>query len=137
MRGSAVRPIFIFGKKEKIIVTRFLQWQFGIAACLSVAVGMLWNFSAATSTVLGSLLAIIPNIFFAMVFFAEKSATSSKKIVAAFYVGETLKIFLIAALLVLMLHVFDVKLAPLLLGFCGTYAVYFLMGASWSQLTQN
>jgi len=128
--GICVRAAYMKNKtlfyKEKRKITRFLCWQLVVAVSLSIIIAILWNPAAAISTLIGGLLVLIPNIFLAIIFFALTKSNSSKKMVRACYMGEALKIVLIAVLFVLVLHWYAVMLAPLLIGFCGTYAVYLM-----------
>jgi len=108
-------------RKEKSAMMRFLRWQVIITVFMSISIGLVWGQLAAESVVFGGLLAIIPNIFFVLYFFTRTK-------MSACYIGEALKIILTALLLILVLHIFNVQLAPLLLGLLGTYVAYFFVG---------
>lgn len=103
-------------RKEKVAIRRFLQRQLLVAMCLTVLAAFLGGFNFARSTFFGGLLVVVPNIFLAIYLFIH---------VNSIYIGEMLKIILMGLLLVLLLHYFNIALAPLLLGLIGTYAVYF------------
>src|SRR5438105_918074 len=99
-------------RKEKSAMMHFLRWQVIITACISIPVCLVWGRSAAESVVFGGLLAIIPNIFFMIYFFTRTDPRFPEQMMSACYSGEALKIVLTALLLVLLLHFFNVQLAP-------------------------
>lgn len=111
-------------RKDKIAAARFLLWQWIVALCLSAIVFLLWNPVAAWSTLLGGLLAVVPNMILSFYLFLCAHHCEPKKIIKDFYVGEAVKIISTGLLLLLMLHCFNVALAPLLIGLFGTYWVY-------------
>ena len=112
-------------------VMKFLGRQCIVMMVLTSAVGLFSGTTMAVSALLGGLLVVIPNTGLAIYLFSGKKTRSAQQMVKACYIGEALKIALIAVLLVLVLHYIDVTLAPLLIGFCGTYSVYFI--GSWSK----
>lgn len=111
------------GKKEKKAVFRFLLWQFLVALFVTVLVLIIWNHTAAMSTLFGGLLAFVPNVFFAWFFFTRTNC-NPKKIATWCYVGEIIKVVSIGILFVLMLRWYEIALAPFLMGFCAVYLVY-------------
>ncbi|PIZ04794.1 MAG: hypothetical protein COY58_03335 [Gammaproteobacteria bacterium CG_4_10_14_0_8_um_filter_38_16] len=111
------------GKKEKKAVIRFLLWQCLITLFATLLVWVVWNHIAAKSTLLGGLLAFVPNVFLAWYFFT-RNQSNPKKIAMTCYVGEIIKVVSIGILFVLMLRWYDIALAPFLAGFCAVYIVY-------------
>lgn len=95
-----------------------------MALALTATVYFFWNSSAAWSTLFGSLLVVVPNSLLGLYLFTRTRHCNPRKTMAAFYVGEMLKIATMGFLLVLMLHYYNLGLEPLLLGLCGTYSVY-------------
>ena len=113
-------------RKEKQALMRFLTSQGIVTVGLTLMVRLLWDQAAAWSTCLGGLLVIIPNIFLIVYLSVRVDPRHPTQMVRACYIGEAIKIVLIASLLVLMLHFDNVALGPLLLGLIGTYAVYII-----------
>lgn len=105
---------------------RFLGQQCVVMIMLTGVVGIFSGVTMAVSALLGGLLVVIPNIGLVIYLFSGKKTRVSLQTMKVFYIGEALKILLMVVLMVLMLRYVDVKLAPLLIGFCGTYSVYFL-----------
>lgn len=111
-------------RKHKIAAARFLLWQLIVTLCLTAAVFVLWNHIAAWSTLLGGLLAVVPNTILFFYLFLRTQHRDPMKITKDFYIGETVKIISTGLLLVIILHYYNVALAPLLIGLFGTYWVY-------------
>lgn len=75
-------------------IMRLWLVQLGITLILAVFCGIVFSFNAGSSAVLGGLVCIIPNAFFANKLFKHQGARAAKQIVNNFYKGEALKIFL-------------------------------------------
>lgn len=75
-------------------IIRLWLVQAGIMLTLSVLSLILFNAKTACSVLLGGLVCIIPNAFFAFKLFRYSGARSAKQIVNSFYKGEALKIIL-------------------------------------------
>ena len=118
----------VASRREKIAITKFLACQLITLLLIALILRLTWNDSAAVSALLGGLLVWIPNIFLATFIFTRDLYRDPKKIVNAFYMGEMLKIVLMCALFVSMLHWYDIALAPFLIGVIGTYLAYILLG---------
>ena len=118
----------VVSRNEKIAVAKFLTQQFIVLLFVALFLGLMWNYQAGISALLGGLLVWIPNIFLAIFIFTRIFYRDPKKIVSAFYMGEMLKIVLICILFVLMLHWYEIALAPFLIGMAGTYLVYLILG---------
>lgn len=72
---------------------------------------------------LGGLVAFLPNLYFGLKILAV-SGSDAKKIVRAFYVGESGKLLLTAVLFYLILQVPDITLLPVMIGFVVTLSVF-------------
>jgi ATP synthase protein I len=71
----------------------------------------MYGANAASSAVLGGMVCVIPNIYFARKLFEYQGARSARQIVNSFYKGEAIKIFLS---IVLFTAVFMwIKITPL------------------------
>jgi ATP synthase protein I len=71
---------------------------------------------AAYSAILGGLACILPSIYFVRKFFSSRDR-STAKIMFDFYLGEFLKLFLSAILLILIFKFIPVKLIALISGY--------------------
>lgn len=75
-------------------ITRLWLVQLSIVLFLTILCALLFSANAAKSTLLGGLVCIIPNVYFASTLFKYQGARSARQIVNSFYKGEALKIFL-------------------------------------------
>lgn len=68
--------------------------QLGITLFLAVLCAIVYNINAASSALLGGLVCIIPNAYFASKLFKHQGARAAKQIVSSFYKGEAVKIIM-------------------------------------------
>lgn len=113
-------------RSEKAAVYLFLKWQCIIALFLVVGASIVFSHQLALSVLLGCAVTILPNIALACFLFMCAKKRSSKQTVRACYVGELLKLVLIAIMMVVILRFFHVQFGPFLVGFFGTYMLYWM-----------
>ncbi|MBL7481588.1 ATP synthase subunit I [Legionella bononiensis] len=75
-------------------IMRLWLVQLGITLVLAVLCAIVFNIKAASSALLGGLVCIIPNAYFASKLFKHQGARAAKQIVNSFYKGEAVKIIL-------------------------------------------
>lgn len=75
-------------------IVRLWLVQLAITFLLTVIIALFFNTKAAVSALLGGLVCIIPNAYFAYKVFTYQGARSAKLIVNSFYKGEALKIII-------------------------------------------
>ena len=92
---------------------------------LLVASGFLCigGLKSATSPFLGSLIALLPNIFFAYKVYLTRHA-DAQTMLQAFYAGETAKLILTAVLFALVLQNKSVDFITLLAGYASVLSVF-------------
>jgi ATP synthase protein I len=93
--------------------------QLGITATIAMICIGFYNWNTAKSAILGGLVNIIPNAYFANKLFKYQGARAARQIVNGFYKGEALKIVL-SILLFTLVFVF-IKVNPI--AFFLTYIV--------------
>lgn len=101
----------------------------GQAAVTGVTALVAWALAgaaAALSALLGGGIAALGSLAMAALAFAGGTAASAQRVVAAFYVGEAVKIAVIAALFVAVLVTVRVVPLAMLAGFAVTYLVYWI-----------
>lgn len=84
---------------------------------------LVWGGQYAKSVFIGGVVAIVPNIVFAIKAFKYAGAQSSKKVMESFFQGEKLKLGLTALLLALAFKFLVILPVPLFAGFCLVVAV--------------
>lgn len=75
-------------------ITRLWLVQLGVTLILATLCAILFSANAASSALLGGLVCIIPNAYFAIKLFKHQGARAARQIVNSFYKGEALKIIL-------------------------------------------
>jgi ATP synthase protein I len=96
-----------------------LGYQLSLTALLATIATLFLGTHAGLTAILGGLVSIVPNAYFARTLFRYHGAQAAKKIVNSFYKGEALKLFLSIALFALVFKFFNV--VPLV--FFGVYIV--------------
>ena len=85
------------------------------------------NIMAAYSALLGALICLIPNAYFARRVFKHRGALAAQEIVRAFYVGEAIKLALTAGLFALVfIHIKPLDVLMLFVGFVAVQAAVWL-----------
>lgn len=87
-----------------------------------------WEF--ALSPVLGAVVAIVPNLYFAYKVYLARHR-EAQGIVNAFYTGETVKLLLTAALFALALQIQSVNFLTLLIGYIAVLSVFWFALLHW------
>lgn len=108
-------------------IKRILVCQLIIAVILTTIVGLMLGRNAAWSAMIGGCLVIVPAIVYGL-FLSRVDPRYPRKIVRSLYLGEALKIILTGFLLIVVLHFYNARLGPLLVGLLGVYSVYFFAG---------
>lgn len=75
-------------------IVRLWLVQCGITLIIAALCGIIFSINAAISALLGGIVCIIPNAYFASKVFKHQGARAAKQIVNSFYKGEALKIIL-------------------------------------------
>ena len=109
--------------KPPTVLGKILGYQLLLIALLSVGIAVFWGAQKALYSARGGLAAFIPNFYFALRI--NKSAGQApRKIVNAFYVGESGKLILTAALFVLIFQVPKIEILPLFAGYVVALSVF-------------
>lgn len=111
-------------------VGRLLYAQILVAAL--VAAGFFWigGWKSAISPFMGSGIALLPNVFFAYKIYLARNL-KPQGVVNAFYVGETIKLVLTAALFSIALQAPDINFLTLLLGYVAVLSVFWFALYYW------
>ena len=96
---------------------RLLACQLSITVLLAIIAVMLSGTMAAKSALLGGLVSLVPNAYFARKLFRHQGAHAARQIVNSFYKGEANKMFLSIIMFALVFKFF--KIIPLVF-----FAVY-------------
>ena len=102
----------------------FLKWQATVAVILIVIAAVWFGEAIAQSVFFGALVTLVPNVFLAVYVFMRATKRTANQVVKACYIGEAMKLALIALMMLFILHTFAVQMGPFLIGLMGTYLVY-------------
>ena len=86
-------------------------------AILAAMVCLVWGLSEAKSVGVGVLVGFLPNAYFATRFGVRRPGRSAKEVVRSFYVGETTKLLMTAALFALAFQMSGINFGFLFTGF--------------------
>ena len=107
--------------KTTVYAVVLTQIVAGIALSVMFAAG--GDSRASYSVLTGTLCGALPNFYLALKMFSIGVDSSAQQMLRAIYVGESLKIVLVAALLVVAIARLDVSVPYLLGGYLGTVVV--------------
>jgi ATP synthase protein I len=111
-------------------VGRVLYAQVLMAAVVASGFLLIGGWKFAVSPLLGSLIAILPNFYFAYKIFLTRNL-EAQSIVNAFYAGETVKLILTAALFSIVLQISTVDFLTLLVGYIAVLSVFWFALFYW------
>lgn len=121
----------------QITRSRAFSWvAFQIFAVI-LASGMTYGWGGlnrAKEIALGGAIAILPNLIFALVLFGLIDPRRSTQMLAALYLGETLKLFLTGVIFLFVLSKFAVTIGALLAGMLIAIAAFWLAPLVTSRL---
>ncbi|HHF7375388.1 F0F1 ATP synthase subunit I [Legionella bozemanae] len=98
-------------------IVRLWLVQSSVTLVFAAFCALIYDINAASSALLGGMVCIVPNAYFASKLFKYQGARSAKKIVNSFYKGEALKIVISVFLFTAVFLLF--KITPL--AFFGAY----------------
>lgn len=96
---------------SKCGIVRLWLVQSGVTLVFAALCALVYGTNAASSALLGGIVYIIPNAYFASKLFKHQGARSAKQIVNSFYKGEALKIVISILLFTAVFLLF--KITPL------------------------
>jgi len=97
--------------------------QMAVLSTIFVGGLALFGWQVARSAGMGGLIALIPNVYFALKISRDRSK-GPHEIVRGFYVGEVVKLILTAVLFMLVLRLPEIRFLPLFTGFMAVLGVF-------------
>jgi len=118
-----------------LVVRRLLLYQ--AAGCLVVTlIGLFWGLVTAYSALLGGLVCLLPNCYFAYRAFKFQGARAARHIIRSFYAGEAGKLMLTAVLFGLVFsQVSSINALAVFLGFGAVQFIQWLVPIVQSRAT--
>lgn len=108
---------------ELSTVAKILGYQLAITIVISIGF-FVGGGQKALFSALGGLAAFIPNMFFALRISSKVGMQNTRKILNSFYVGESMKLLLTAAIFIMIFQIPKIELLPLLTGYVAALSVF-------------
>ena len=112
-------------KSDFSTVKKILIMQIVVIFCMTIGFLALYGRSYMISSILGGVVAFLPNLYFACRIFLVKRE-DARKIVRSFYSGESMKMLLTGALFAVVFQVPGVQIFPLMICFIAVLSVFWL-----------
>jgi ATP synthase protein I len=104
-------------------VVKILGYQVLVTLLVAFGFAIAYGWHQALSPLMGGLVAVIPNFYFALRTY-KASGQDAKKIVRSFYVGEAGKLLLTGTLFTMVLQMPDLRILPLFVGYVAALSVF-------------
>lgn len=111
------------GNKE---IYRIIFGQLFLVMGLAVVLLLFQGIKSGLSVITGGLAYWLPTLLFVKSVFSRARVRTAKQFLAAFMIGETVRIFLSAILFLLVLNYLPVRLLPMLAGFVGAVIAFWI-----------
>lgn len=111
------------GSGKRSTVSKILSHQVLIIFLTTAGFSLGMGWPQGMSSALGGVAAFVPNLYFALRM-VKASGQPARKIVNSFYVGESGKLLLTAAMFILIFKVPNVEILPLFVGYITALSVF-------------
>jgi ATP synthase protein I len=124
--GQTLQGAFLLSKSLKVQAFYLMFWQLLVIIGLAVLL-LVQSVQSAFSVLLGGLCYWLPTCWFAWRIFAHTGARAAKQFVAAFFVGEMIKLFLSGVLFLLIVKYLPVNVVSMLIGFVAAIIAFWVV----------
>lgn len=104
-------------------VSKILNYQILIIIIMTTGFAVAGGWQKALSSALGGVVAFIPNLYFALRI-NSTAGWDARKILRSFYLGESGKLLLTAALFLMVFQIPDIQILPLLAEYIAALSVF-------------
>lgn len=104
-------------------VSKILSYQLLVILLIAAGFTLIQGRQQGLSSALGGIAAFVPNVYFALRIY-RSSGKPARKIVNAFYAGESGKLLLTAALFIMIFKVPNIQILPLFAGYVSALSVF-------------
>jgi ATP synthase protein I len=109
--------------RNRSTVSKILGYQILIILIITAGFAFTGGWQQGLSSALGGMAAFVPNLYFVLQMY-RSSGKPARKIVNSFYVGESGKLLLTAALFIMIFKVPGIEILPLLAGYIAALSVF-------------
>ena len=103
---------------------RLLLIQLGVTVLIATIVLLISNATDATSAIVGGMVCLVPNVYFASKVFEYNGVRAARQIVNGFYKGEALKLMLSVALFAMVFKFLKVNPLVFFVAYIAAQMVY-------------
>ena len=105
---------------------RLAGWQLLLAGIVAAGASWLGGTASGLSAGVGGMIGIIAGLYQALRMFRVDASKDPDGFMRGVYVGEAVKIFLTAALIIAAIRVLNVEMLPFMIGYISIYVVYWV-----------
>lgn len=109
--------------RKQSTVVKILSYQILIILIVTAGFAIKGGEQQSLSAILGGIAAFVPNLYFSLRI-CRSAGLEARKIVNAFYAGESGKLLLTAALFMIIFQVSNVQILPLLISYIAALSVF-------------
>ncbi len=113
-------------QKARSAVIRLSIWQVLLTLALAICGALLVNRAFALSVFAGGLIGLVAGSYQAQRMLRVDAGKHPEAFMSGLWTSEVIKIVLTAALFVLAIKLFRVQMVPTIIGYAGTYVVYWV-----------
>ena len=111
-------------QKARLAVIRLSVWQILLTATLAIIAMFLVNTAFAVSLIAGGAIGMLAGTYQAQRMLRVDAAAHPERFMRGLWISEAVKIVLTVALFIVAIRLFEVQMVPTIIGYAGTYIVY-------------
>ncbi len=113
-------------QKARRAVIRLSVWQLLLTVALVLAASLWFDGKFATSVLAGGMIGMVAGFYQAQRMLQVDAAEHPEVFMQGLWISEAVKIVLTVALFIVAIRLFRVQMVPTIIGYAGTYVVYWV-----------
>jgi ATP synthase protein I len=111
-------------QKARLAVIRLSVWQLSLTVALVLAASLWFDGKFVTSVLAGGVIGMLAGFYQAQRMLQVDAAEHPEVFMQGLWISEAIKIVLTVALFIVAIRLFRVQMVPTIIGYAGTYIVY-------------
>ena len=111
-------------QKARLAVIRLSVWQLSLTIALVLAASLWFDGKFVTSVLAGGVIGMLAGFYQAQRMLQVDAAEHPEAFMQGLWISEAIKIVLTVALFIVAIRLFRVQMVPTIIGYAGTYIVY-------------
>jgi ATP synthase protein I len=111
-------------QKARLAVIRLSVWQLSLTVALVLMAWLWFDAGFATSVLAGGVIGMLAGFYQAQRMLQVDAAEHPEVFMQGLWISEAIKIVLTVALFIVAIRLFRVQMVPTIIGYAGTYIVY-------------